>query len=54
MFDVPDHSSDFSPGHWANAVAFWNFTMGALRLIVVAGSTAVFMVGCWAMTEALR
>lgn len=54
MFDVPDHSSDFSPDHWANATAFRNFAMDALQLIVVAGSTVVFVVGCWTMVEALR
>lgn len=54
MFDVPDYSSDFSPDHWANATAFRNFTISTLQLIVVATSTAVFVVGCWAMTEALR
>lgn len=54
MFDAPDHSSDFSPERRSNAMAFRNFAMDALRLIVVAVSTAVFVVGCWAMAEALR
>lgn len=54
MFDAPDHSSDFSPARWRNATAFRNFAISTFHLIVVASSTAVFVVGCWAMAEALR
>lgn len=54
MFDVPDHSSDFSPKRRSNAIAFLNFAISTFHLIVVAGSTAVFVAGCWTMLEALR